>query len=80
MPKIGFQVDGIQYELTGRQYVIQIDGQCISGIRGQYGMPGVSIIIGDTFMKNYYVHFDYEKRQMGIAPSNQDDELLSEDI
>lgn len=49
--------------------------QCTLGIQGQQGMGAVAIIIGDTFMKYYYTHFDYGNKTMGIAVAVPHDEL-----
>jgi len=69
-PTISIVIDGVNYDLTPEQYILQIEQgwetQCISGIEQGYPF-GQDVILGDTFMKNYYTHWDYGKKRIGIA-------------
>merc|ERR1712087_148170 len=41
-------------------------------------LPGLDIwIMGDSFLKNYYSIYDFEKDQNSLAPSKYTDEMLS---
>jgi len=71
--------------LTKEQYVTKVHDPesnqdvCLLAIQaGGYGMS--PWIIGDTFMKNYYVHFDYEKKALGIAPAVPHNGKFAEDM
>lgn len=64
LPDLTFTIAGKPFTLTGKDYVIDISllGQheCLSGIFGLDLAPpaGPLIILGDVFMRKYYVKFD----------------------
>lgn len=67
-PEIGLKLGGRVFTLTPEQWIISEDNgvHCTSGIVGN-NMGKIDAIIGDTFMKYYYTHFDYTKKRVGIA-------------
>lgn len=71
LPTISFIFDDIKYSLTPDQYVIRIDRywkvQCIMGIAQSNIHSGVDVILGDTFMRNYYTHWQYDLKRIGFA-------------
>jgi len=74
-PTIGITLSGKTYELTPEQYWIKLGGQCVLGVQaGQIG--SIQMIIGDTFMKHYYTHFDYTNDKLAIAPAVPHDGLI----
>jgi len=70
-PDIVFSLGGADYPLALADYIIQEEGspECL------FGMMGIDIpapagplwILGDVFMRKYYVKFDYGGEQIGIA-------------
>lgn len=68
-PPIAFNLGGVDYELELKDYVINEQGVCL------FGMMGIDIpapngplwILGDVFMRKYYVKFDYGNKNIGIA-------------
>ncbi|EKM54600.1 uncharacterized protein PHACADRAFT_197031 [Phanerochaete carnosa HHB-10118-sp] len=68
---------------SGRPYMIHQDDMnlgklsddsddCVGGIIGissDYGLPANLAIIGDVFLKSWYVTFDYAGSRLGLAPS-----------
>lgn len=70
-PDLQFKLNGKIYSLQLDQYVIDDNGQCLLGITGIDIPPpaGPLWILGDVFMRAYYVKFDIAGKQVGIATS-----------
>jgi cathepsin D len=72
LPNIDFIFDGVTYNISPRDYVIEItmfgSTSCIAGVMGA-ALPAKFpyLIIGDVFMRKYYTHFDYDNQRVGIA-------------
>jgi len=66
---IEFELDGHSYKLEPSDYILNTGGACL------FGMMGIDIpapagplwILGDVFMRKYYVKFDYGSQSVGIA-------------
>merc|ERR1711979_157235 len=64
-----FTVGGKDYVLSNEDLVISSGGQCILGLMG-IDIPaprGPLWILGDIFMRKYYVQFDWGQSRIGIA-------------
>jgi len=64
--KVAFNIAGTSFELSKEDIVLQeVSGQCILG----FGAMDVADmwILGDVFMRRWYVKFDWCKSQVGIA-------------
>merc|ERR1712226_1679729 len=69
----------IEYTLAGKGYVLDQDDMIIQNSGGQclFGMMGIDVpaprgplwILGDVFMRRYYVKFDVGEKRMGFATS-----------
>lgn len=69
----------IAYTLAGKDYVLDQDDMIIQNTGGQclFGMMAIDVpaprgplwILGDVFMRKYYVKFDVGNKQIGIATS-----------
>jgi cathepsin D len=77
LPTLTVTLNGVAYQLTPEQYVLEVKTvfatACISGIMG-FDIPapmGPLVILGDVFMRGYYVKFDRGNQQLGFAPSVQ---------
>jgi cathepsin D len=75
LPTLDFIIGGDKYSLTGKDYILEIDqggkSTCIVGIMG-LDLPaslGEAFILGDSFIKAFYTHFDVENKRIGFAKS-----------
>ncbi|GBG26230.1 Pepsin A-1 [Hondaea fermentalgiana] len=69
-PDIDVELNGKKFTLSFEDYIINSgQGMCILGMIGiEIGPPaGPLWILGDVFMKKYYVKFDWEGQSVGIA-------------
>jgi len=68
-PDIAFTLGGNDYSLSFSEYIIQSGTSCLLAIQG-IDIPapaGPLWILGDVFMRKYYVKFDIAGEQIGIA-------------
>jgi len=68
-PDIAFTLGGVDYSLSFDEYIIESGGECLLGIMA-IDIPrptGPLWILGDVFMRKYYVKFDIAGEQIGIA-------------
>lgn len=68
-PDIEFMLGGKSYKLSFDEYVLKEQGSCILGIIG-LDIPapnGPLWILGDVFMRKYYVRFNYGAKSVDIA-------------
>jgi cathepsin D len=77
LPTLTVTLNGVSYPLTPEQYVIEVKTvfatACISGIMG-FDIPapmGPLVILGDVFMRGYYVKFDRGNKQLAFAQAVQ---------
>jgi len=74
-PDIEFELNGKKFSLALEDYTIKEQGACL------FGMMGIDIpapngplwILGDVFMRKYYVKFDYGNKAVGIANAKVSD-------
>ena len=66
LPNLTFVLGGKEFVLSGKDYRIESNGQCILGLMGLDINNGLWIL-GDVFIRKYYTVFDYGKKQVGFA-------------
>jgi len=65
LPSVSFTLGGEDFSLTVEEMTLQRQGnQCLLGIQGA-NMP--LFILGDVFMRKYYVKFDWGQKRIGVA-------------
>ena len=70
-PDLNIDINGKTFTLSLADYVIYDEGECLLAIMGM-DIPaptGPLWILGDVFMRKYYVKFDIDNKRIGIAPS-----------
>ncbi|CAE8630172.1 unnamed protein product [Polarella glacialis] len=68
-PSISFSLGGKDFELSGGDLILaQSGGLCVLAIQG-LDMPNPLWILGDVFMRKYYVQFDWGQKRLGFALS-----------
>lgn len=75
MPDIDFVINGKAFGLSSSEYVMSQSvwgyNVCFLKIMG-IDMPGTSAwILGDVFLRKYYTVFDYDKKQIQLAPARK---------
>jgi len=66
-----FTIGGKSFTLAGKDLLLNVQGECLLGIMG-IDIPapnGPLWILGDVFMRKYYVNFDVANKQVRIAES-----------
>lgn len=81
LPNFTLQIDSTTYTLPPSMYILQItmfsQTQCLVGFQGLDFPPsfGPTLIMGDSFIKTYYTHFDVGKMRVGFAKAAPDAEV-----
>ena len=78
-PDIDIIIGGAKYALTKEDYVIKAGGQCLFGMTG-LDVPapaGPLYILGDVFMRAYYVKFDVDGKRLGFAKAKKSKKRMS---
>lgn len=69
LPDIVFNLAGSNYSLPASDYILELQGSCISTFQGM-DIPepaGPLIILGDAFLRRYYSVYDLGKNAVGLA-------------
>jgi saccharopepsin len=71
LPELSFYFAGKAYPLKGSDYILEVQGTCISAFTGMdLNLPGGSLwIIGDVFLRKYFTVYDLGRNAVGFAKS-----------
>ncbi|EKM80080.1 hypothetical protein AGABI1DRAFT_113304 [Agaricus bisporus var. burnettii JB137-S8] len=71
LPELTFHFGGRAFPLKGEDYVLNVQGSCISSFTGlDINLPWGSLwIIGDVFLRRYYTVYDLGRDAVGFAES-----------
>ena len=69
LPDVTFKVNGYNFSITAFDYVLEVQGSCISSFMGM-DIPapaGPLAILGDSFLRRWYSIYDLGKGTIGLA-------------
>ncbi|KAJ3515119.1 hypothetical protein NLJ89_g1961 [Agrocybe chaxingu] len=71
LPELSFFFGGKPYPLKGTDYILEVQGTCISSFTGMdINLPGGSLwIVGDVFLRKYYTVYDLGRNAVAFAPA-----------
>ncbi|EIN10642.1 endopeptidase [Punctularia strigosozonata HHB-11173 SS5] len=71
LPELSFYFDGQAYPLKGTDYILEVQGTCMSAFTGlDINLPGGSLwIVGDVFLRKYFTVYDLGRDAVGFAKS-----------
>ncbi|KAJ1864633.1 aspartic proteinase precursor [Coemansia sp. RSA 2703] len=69
LPPFTLKFGGKEYKLDAEDYIMNLQGQCMSGFMGMDIPPplGPIWIIGDVFLRKFYTVYDLGKNRVGFA-------------
>jgi hypothetical protein len=72
-PTVTFVINGHQFPLTPRDYVLNLSGECLPGMMGMDIKTYEFFLLGDTFLRKYYSIYDMNvpgEPRLGLALAN----------
>merc|ERR1712060_701131 len=68
VPSLTFNLGGKDFELSKEDLILQQQGSnCLIGLMSIDVPAGPLWILGDVFMRKYYVQFDWGQKRLGFA-------------
>ncbi|EMR08786.1 hypothetical protein PNEG_02956 [Pneumocystis murina B123] len=69
LPDIVFRLDGHDFSLSSHDYILKVQGMCLSTFIGMDIPPpaGPLWIVGDVFLRRYYSIYDLGKNRIGLS-------------
>ncbi len=73
LPDLTFRLSGYNFTITPYDYVLELQGSCISTIMGMDIPPpaGPLAILGDAFLRKWYSVYDMKNGAVGLAKAKQ---------
>lgn len=73
LPDITFALAGYNYSITAYDYILEVQGSCISTFQGMdFPEPvGPLVILGDAFLRRWYSVYDLGKNAVGLAKAKK---------
>jgi saccharopepsin len=71
LPDMSFTLSGVEFSITPYDYILEVQGSCISSIFGMDFPGDPLIILGDAFLRRWYSVYDLGKGRVGLARSKQ---------
>jgi len=69
LPDMTFTLTGHNYTITSYDYILEVQGSCISAIMGMDFPGGPLVILGDAFLRKWYSVYDLGKGAVALAAS-----------
>lgn len=69
LPDIAFKFGGVEFTLTPQDYILDVDERAGVAILGFQGAQMPQWILGDVFMRPYYIAHDWGRKRLGFAQS-----------
>lgn len=67
LPDVTFNLAGTDFVIGPYDYILEVQGSCISAFFGMDFPSGQLAILGDAFLRRYYSIYDLGKHQVGLA-------------
>lgn len=71
LPDMSFTLSGKEFTITPYDYILEVQGSCISSIFGMDFPGDPLIILGDAFLRKWYSVYDLGGGRVGLAQSKQ---------
>lgn len=71
LPEITLTFGGREFVMEGKDYIVDLGGQCVSAFFGIELPPALNglWIVGDAFLRRYYTVYDLANDRVGFANS-----------
>lgn len=71
LPDLTFTLTGHNFTIGPHDYILEVQGSCISSFMGMDFPGGPLAILGDAFLRKWYSVYDLGKNAVGLAKSKQ---------
>jgi saccharopepsin len=71
LPDMSFTLSGKEFTITPYDYILEVQGSCISSFFGMDFPGDPLIILGDAFLRKWYSVYDLGGSRVGLAQSKQ---------
>jgi hypothetical protein len=71
LPDVIFTINGKDYPVSSKNYVVPDGTQCILGFQGMRAVAGPKWILGDCFIREYCNVYDMGNKRLGLCKATQ---------